>query len=135
MLRRSIQSSTPLTGSEREREMAQVQYYCGTTALKNVFGLHNAQFAVIGGERSKHNRYDGFSRLAGHPIAGADAVMPVTRTIFYKSNPSLHKCDARCVNATATTASAPAAVRITAKVVRNELQRNAPRLMPSDRGG
>jgi len=80
--------------------MATAKYFCGTTALKNVFGLHNAQFAAIGGQRSKHNRYDGYSRMVGHTAIGPDAIMPVTRTIFYKSNPSLHKCDARCVNAT-----------------------------------
>jgi hypothetical protein len=77
-----------------------ITYYCGTMALKDVFGLQNAHFAAMGGERSKHNRYDGFSRMVGHPTEGPDAWMPVTRRIEYKSNPSLHKCDARCLNAT-----------------------------------
>lgn len=83
----------------RGMDMSGYQYYCGTTALKNVFGLKNAQFSAIGGERSKHNRYDGFNRMAGHPADGPDAIMPVTRMINYKKNPSLHKCDARCRNA------------------------------------
>ena len=79
--------------------MSKVLYFSGTTQVKNVFGLDNAKFAAIGGVRSKHNRYNSFQRLAGHPVAGNDAVLPVTRTIFYKSNPSLHKCDARCRHA------------------------------------
>lgn len=76
-----------------------VTYYCGTTALKNVFGLPNAQFTAIGGERSKHNSYDGYNRMVGHTNEGPDAILPVTRMIEYKSNPSLHKCDARCQSA------------------------------------
>lgn len=79
--------------------MSKVLYFSGATEVKNVFGLDNAKFAAIGGERSKHNRYDSFARLAGHPTNGSDAILPVTRTIFYKSNPSLHQCDARCRHA------------------------------------
>jgi hypothetical protein len=79
--------------------MSKVLYFSGTTPVKNVFGLDNAKFAAIGGTKSKHNWYDSFARLAGHPVEGSDAVLPVTRTIFYKSNPSLHKCDARCRHA------------------------------------
>lgn len=79
--------------------MSKVIYFSGTTEVKNVFGLSNAKFVAIGGQRSKHNQYDSFCRLVGHPTTGADAILPVTRTIFYKSNPSLHKCDARCRHA------------------------------------
>jgi hypothetical protein len=74
-------------------------YFSGSTPVKNVYGLANARFAAIGGVKSKHNWYDGFSRLVGRPETGPDAILPVTRTIHYKSNPSLHKCDARCRHA------------------------------------
>ncbi len=80
--------------------MSALTYYCGTIPLKSVYGLDNAKFLAIGGVKSKHNRYDSFRRLVGHPATGFDAVMPVTRRIEFKSNPSLHKCDARCQNAT-----------------------------------
>lgn len=35
----------------------------------------------------------------GHPAEGRDEVLPVERVIEYKSNPSRHECDARCLNA------------------------------------
>jgi len=37
--------------------------------------------------------------LVGHPVSGEKATLPVTRTIYFKSNPSLHVCDARCRHA------------------------------------
>jgi len=77
-----------------------MKYYSGQTEVKNIFPLKVSRFAAIGGERSKHNRYDSFSRIVGHPVSGPDAILPITRSIQYKSNPSLHKCDARCMNAT-----------------------------------
>lgn len=80
--------------------MSKALYFSGTTELKNVFALETSRFSAIGGTPSKHNSYDRKYRFAGHPAEGPDAVMPVTRKIFYKSNPSLHKCDARCLNAT-----------------------------------
>lgn len=79
--------------------MSKVKYYSGTTEVTNVFGILNAKFDAIGGVRSKHNWCDGFTRLAGHPVTGPDAILPVTRTIYYKSNPSLHQCGARCRHA------------------------------------
>ena len=79
--------------------MAKTKYFSGTTPVKNVFPLTNARFAAIGGVPAKGNRYDGYHRLAGHPETGPDATLPVTRTIYFKSNPSLHKCDARCCHA------------------------------------
>lgn len=78
---------------------ATVKYFSGNTEVKNIFGLKNAAFRAIGGTPSKHNWYDGFCRVAGHPVSGADAVLPVTRTIYRKTNPSNHVCDARCRHA------------------------------------
>lgn len=80
--------------------MATIKYFSGTTELTGVHGIDTAKFLSIGGVKSKHNRYDSFNRKVGHPKSGPDAILPVTRMIEYKSNPSLHKCDARCQNAT-----------------------------------
>ena len=47
--------------------------------------------------------YDSFSKYVGNPIINGNierkTIMPITRRIDYKKNPSLHKCDARCQNA------------------------------------
>lgn len=78
---------------------AAVKYFSGTLEVKSPFGLDNAKFRAIGGVPTRHNRYDSFSRMAGHPATGPDAVLPITRTIYFKSHPSLHKCDSRCRSA------------------------------------
>ena len=80
--------------------MATVTYYCGAVKLKNIHSLSNARFERIGGAASKHNRFDSFQRLVGHPAEGPDAILPVTRRIEYKAHPSRHTCSARCRNAT-----------------------------------
>lgn len=79
--------------------MSKTKYFSGTTPVKDLFPLSNRRFLAIGGVPSKHNYYDSFHRKAGHPATGPDATLPVTRTIYFKSNPSLHKCDARCRHA------------------------------------
>lgn len=79
--------------------MAKVRYFSGNQELTNVYGLKVERFLAIGGVKSKHNAYDSFGRMVGHPKEGPDAVLPVTRKIFFKSNPSLHKCDSRCRSA------------------------------------
>jgi hypothetical protein len=43
-------------------------------------------------------RYDSFSKRVGKVGPGAP-YLPLTRAIEFKKNPSLHKCDARCMNA------------------------------------
>jgi hypothetical protein len=73
------------------------KYFSGDVELTGVFGLGNEKFFAIGGQRSKANWFDSFHRLAGKSPTGE--LLPVTRKIFYKKNPSLHKCDARCQNA------------------------------------
>lgn len=40
-------------------------------------------------------KFDGFKKLAGRTADGV--MLPVTRRIEYKANPSLHECDARCI--------------------------------------
>jgi hypothetical protein len=85
--------------------MAKITYYSGTEELKAPCGMDNKEFAarfpgVVG------KRYDSFQKLVGFSkdalaldvwkLVGAK---PVTRVIEFKSNPSLHKCDARCQSA------------------------------------
>ena len=60
-------------------------------------GLDNAKFeAAFPGIKGR--KYDGYSRMVGRSITGE--LLPVTRSINYKSFPSRHECDARCMNAT-----------------------------------
>ena len=80
--------------------MFKIKYFSGTIELINVHGIANSVFFAIGGIKSKHNRYDSFNRLAGSPKSNPAILMPVTRRIEYKTCPSLHRCDARCQNAT-----------------------------------
>lgn len=75
-----------------------VKYFSGTQELTAPHSIKNNQFAnAFPGARGK--RYDSFHMWVGHPIEGPDAILPVTRIIEYKRNPSLHKCDARCQHA------------------------------------
>lgn len=74
-----------------------VKYFNGDRELRNIQAFPNAAFSAMGGVRSKHNWYDSFKRLVG--VSDDGALVPVTRKIEYKSNPSLHKCDARCQHA------------------------------------
>lgn len=78
---------------------AAVKYYSGTVELDRVFPLDVQKFVALGGVKSKHNRCDSFSRMVGVPKDAPAAWLPVTRTIFFKRNASLHKCDARCRHA------------------------------------
>lgn len=77
--------------------MATIKYFNGDNQLSSVQAIDNAKFALLGGVKSKHNRFDSFQRMAGK---FGDILLPVTRTIEYKSRPSMHKCDARCQNST-----------------------------------
>lgn len=75
--------------------MATVRYFNGTDRVDYYGPIDNAEFA----QRFpgiKGIRYDSFARIVGR----LDGVLvPITRRVFFKSNPSLHKCDARCRNA------------------------------------
>lgn len=62
----------------------------------------------------KGHRFDSYAMLAGAPISETPVydnaakkwvrtLLPVTRSITFKSAPSLHECDARCMNATGRT--------------------------------
>lgn len=93
--------------------MAIIKYFNGETELKSVQAMDNKEFASRF-PGMKGRRYDGYSMLVGRPegitekfIPGQgwdrSDLLPVERTINYKSNPSRHECDARCMNATGRT--------------------------------
>lgn len=74
-----------------------IKYFAGDQEVISMhFGGKNSEWL----KSVKAKRIDSFSRMVGHPLTGADATMAITRIIRYKKNPSLHKCDARCMNAT-----------------------------------
>ncbi len=78
--------------------MANFKYFNGATELKNPHGMANAEFAArFPGVKGK--RFESFDRLVAY-IPGTRDVLPVERSIEYKSSPSRHDCDARCYNAT-----------------------------------
>ena len=67
-----------------------------TIALKHPFGMANKEFAgKFPGV--KGFRYDGFTMWAGYPLEGNGGAMPITRKIEYKSQPSRHECNAKCM--------------------------------------
>ena len=84
-----------------------------TTELCRLNDMPNAEFAkTFPGVKGR--RYDGFAMLVGCPVGHTSKfvagkgwdhgpVLPVTRVINYKSNPSKHECDARCMNASGRT--------------------------------
>lgn len=73
---------------------AAVKYFSGTQ-LVQAYTVRNAEFdARFPGVQGR--RSDSFSKWVGKNEAGE--VLPVTRTIFFKKNASLHKCDSRCMN-------------------------------------
>ena len=77
---------------------AKTIYYSGDIELKGMHPLKNTHFRAAFGD-IKGRKYDSFSYFVGHPATGHDCIMPVTRYVYYKKNPSLHKCDGRCINA------------------------------------
>jgi len=82
---------------------ASVTYYNGETKLYPVTSrLRKEVEARFPG--TKFVKYDGYSVMIGWPenvdsFRNRDAWLPATRRIEFKTNPSLHKCDARCQNA------------------------------------
>jgi hypothetical protein len=66
-------------------------------ALSHPHGMDNTKFAAAF-PGVKGRRYDGFQMLVGY-ADGSKVPLPITRRIEFKSNPSLHVCDARCMNA------------------------------------
>lgn len=90
--------------------MANYRYFNALTELTKVYPIDLKEFkerfpeAVVG---AKHGSYPLIGRPANVEITQdmkradvAALYVPVERVIEYKKNPSLHKCDARCQNAT-----------------------------------
>lgn len=93
--------------------MANVKSFNGSTELARVTSMPNAEFAKLF-PGVKGRKYDGYSMQVGCPIGHASAfvagkgwdhgpVLPVQRVVTFKSNPSRHECDARCMNASGKT--------------------------------
>ena len=81
--------------------MATFKYFSGTTELVHVRPMRNTDFWKRFGFPRRGVAYDGFSKFIGFVngrTMDADAVA-VERVIEYKRNPSLHKCDGRCLHA------------------------------------
>jgi hypothetical protein len=72
------------------------KYFSGTDEIAHIQPMKNAEyiakFGIVNGRR-----YDGYSMMVGKDASGE--LRNITRVIDYKTNPSLHKCDARCQNA------------------------------------
>lgn len=75
-----------------------VKYFSGTQELKNAYSMKNAEFAARF-PGVKGVRYCPSTMWIAHTMTGPNVIMPVTKIIYYKKNPSLHKCDARCQSA------------------------------------
>ena len=82
--------------------MAKIKYFSDwngeTVEVQYPHGMDNAKF-IAAFPGSKGRKYDSFQQFVGYRT-GTREVMPVTRTIEFKSNPSMHVCNAKCMNAT-----------------------------------
>lgn len=78
--------------------MAHMKYFHGTQELKAIHGMDREKFQqAFPGVKGK--RWDGFSMMVGYPLEGDRGIVPVERVIEFRSNPSRHACDSRCLNA------------------------------------
>lgn len=81
--------------------MANMRYFSDlngeTFGLANIFGMDNAKFAAAF-PGVKGRRFDGYAMWVGY--TDDKRLLPVTRVIEYKRQPSKHECDARCIHAT-----------------------------------
>lgn len=93
--------------------MAKTLYFNGEIELTRIVGMNNVEFAKrFPGVKGR--RFDGYAMQVGSPVGHASVfvagegwnhgpLLPVERIINFKSNPSRHECDARCMNATGRT--------------------------------
>lgn len=79
--------------------MSKIIHFCDTTddaiELTAIRGINNAEFR----EKFpgiKGFKFDGFKMLVG--LAPDRTLHPVTRMIEYKTNPSRHECNSKCLN-------------------------------------
>ena len=74
------------------------KYFHGTTELKAIWPIPKEELSKkFPGYTGPVKRNDGYSVLVGADELGD--LYPVTRIIYFKKNPSLHKCDGRCRSA------------------------------------
>ena len=88
--------------------MANFKYFNEGVELTHVTAISNKEFAArFPGVKGR--RYDGCGMWVGsvagvtpfwNGVAWTHEYLPVLRIVEYKSNPSRHECDARCMNAT-----------------------------------
>lgn len=89
------------------------KYFSGEIELTRVRALSNVDFSKQF-PGIKGRKYDGYSMQVGSPLGHASVYLAgqgwnhgplyaVERIINYKAAPSLHECDARCMNATGKT--------------------------------
>ncbi len=77
---------------------AQVLYFSGSNEVKWPQPIRNEKFyELFPGVKAR--RYDSFNRCVAQSVEDPKIVLPLTRVIYYKKNPSLHPCDHRCMNA------------------------------------
>lgn len=69
--------------------MANIRYFAGDDRLQNVREINGKLFGYV--------RVEDLFFVEGKGWQGFTAV---ERTVEFKSNPSRHECDARCLNAT-----------------------------------
>lgn len=82
--------------------MANFRYFCDIDGagieLAQIQPMDNSKFAGLYPGVAGF-RYDGYMKYVGVAAGGADRrILPVTRKIEYKANPSLHACNAKCMN-------------------------------------
>ncbi|WP_043003042.1 hypothetical protein [Comamonas testosteroni] len=79
--------------------MANIKYFSDVSGiaseLKSICSVPNKEFAARW-PGVKGFRFDGYQMQVGRNERGE--LVPVTRKIEFKSNPSLHECDAKCLN-------------------------------------
>lgn len=74
-----------------------MKYFSGRVEVESYGSIDNAKFAAAF-PGIKGIRNDSFTKRVGR--TADKSIVPLTRIIEYKTRPSLHQCDARCLNAT-----------------------------------
>lgn len=92
--------------------MAKTLYFSGDVELDRITAISNKDFAKLF-PGVKGRKYDGISMQVGQPVDFKGVFVQgqgwtkdyraVERIVNYKSNPSKHECDARCMNANGRT--------------------------------
>ena len=75
--------------------MANIKYFNGTDEILSILPMGNKEF-VVKFPGAKGRRWDGYSMMVGHTTD--NRLLPVERAITYKSNPSRHECNSKCMS-------------------------------------